>query len=290
MEGPSVVVKDELSTRLRGQASIQCRMDFGDDAFPQRCGPEAPLSCGSGERHGQRHRTAGEHSHFHSSESCRTCHVGQGVEQMMQGGRELGFGEESADAEVAAQSERHVFGSCAEGVRRGKVLTKDVKPVRRGEAPFVPVGRADETGDGRPLWNGTATELHLVGGLPGDHLNGRAEAQGFSDGMADEAAVFPHGCQLVGMGEQIEEQLREGLLRRFPAACDQQTAEGPDVVVGQVRPVHLSLAESGDEVAAGVLSALADEREQVSAELGACAQPVGSHLGILGKVAEEGDD
>jgi hypothetical protein len=66
--------------------------------------------------------------------------------------------------------------------------------------------------------------------------------------------------------------------------------EGLDVLVAHGGALDLRRAEGGEQVVAGPLAPLPDDRDHVGGELLAGARPGGRHVGIPAQVAQERDD
>jgi hypothetical protein len=111
------------------------------------------------------------------------------------------------------------------------VLPEDVEGVRGGVPPGVAVGRAERDchqGTGR---NEHAAQFHVLGGRPGDGERRGLPAKRLLDRLRRQVPVGADRVQLVGMGEQAEQQVAGRRVGRLRPGGQGQQQERVDLVV-----------------------------------------------------------
>ena len=82
----------------------------------------------------------------------------------------------------------------------------------------------------------------------GSHRTASSIACGISD------AIGANGVELLGVGEQPEQQVPQRAVGGLDAGREQQAQEGEDLLVGELLAVDLGLREAADQVVARLVA------------------------------------
>ena len=127
--------------------------------------------------------------------------------------------------------EAHVGAEAEGGV--GLLLPVDVEVLGVVPAGLVVVGRADvgdDLGAGR---DHRARHLGVDRRVAGGDQQGRLPADGLLDRLGHQLAVVPQGVELVGVGQQPEQEVAGGPVGRLGAGGEQQADEREDLLVAR---------------------------------------------------------
>ena len=169
-------------------------------------------------------------------------------------------------------------------------VAEDVEAVGLGVARLVAVRRADGDAEHRSRFDGHAAQLGVDGRHPCDAVERRLPSQPFLDRLRQQRTVGAHRLELVGVGEQAEQQVARRAVGGLDARRQQQAQEREDLLVAQRVPVDLRVGQVADEVVGGRGAATVDDVLEVVAQLlrsGDPAIPVGAHADQLERPALE---
>lgn len=164
------------------------------------------------------------------------------------------------------------------------MLAEDVETVGIVVALLVSVGCRQHEHHGRPGRDGHAADLRVRRRQPRDVEERRFEPQGLLYGLRNEGAVGAHRLELLGRGQQGEEQVAERAVGRLHARRQQQAEEGEDLLVGQALTVQLRQRQLADEVLARLSSAILQNLRHVLLHL----LGGGNRLAQFGEKTEDG--
>jgi hypothetical protein len=99
-----------------------------------------------------------------------------------------------------------------------------------------------------------------------------------------------HGLELIGVGDQVDEHVRERLVGGLATGDEQQRDECLDLGVAHLLAVDRCRAERAQQVGTGIGTTPGDDRQHVGLELVLRVQPGCGDVGVAAEVAEEGHD
>ena len=158
--------------------------------------------------------------------------VGQAVEQQLERDAHLEPGEVHPEADVDAVAPRDV------GLRRAE----DVEAVGIRITILVAVGRTEQRHDRRAGGDRNARQLRVAGGHARDDEQRRFPPNRLLDRLRDQRPIGANGVELLGVGEQPEEQVPGRAVRGLDAGGEQQAQEREDLLVGEALAVDLGVA------------------------------------------------
>ena len=145
-------------------------------------------------------------------------------------------------------------------------VAEDVEAVGVGELRGIAVGGAEADAHHRPLGDLHAADLDVGDGAAHDEQERRLVADALLDGLRKEGPVVVDGIELVGVGEEAEEQIAARPIGRLRARRQEQAQEGENLLVGELMAVDLGADQVADEVVLGLPPAQVDNALEVVAQ------------------------
>jgi hypothetical protein len=163
-----------------------------------------------------------------------------------------------AEAHVRPEREREVLA----------LVAVDVELLGALPVLLVVIGRAhvgDDDCAGRDL---DAVDDRVARRGPHDRRERRLPAQPLLDRLRHQRAVGAQRVELVGIGEQPEQQVARGAVRRLRTGRKEQPEEREDLLVREVLTVQLGDGERAHEIVRRVSAPVGKNSREVVAQLG----------------------